>query len=93
MFPSRYEGFGAPLIEAMALGTPVICGDHPALREVAGRAAIVLPDDVDAWSGALDEARHRRAELIAAGRASGSRHYTLEASGAALLAAYHRTLT
>ena len=48
VFPSRYEGFGAPLIEAMALDTPVICGDHPALREVAGSAAIVLPDDVDA---------------------------------------------
>ena len=92
VFPSRYEGFGAPLIEAMALGTPVICGDHPALREVAGSAAIVLPDEVDAWSGALDEARRRRAELIAAGRERLT-HYTLEASGAALLAAYHRTLT
>jgi glycosyltransferase involved in cell wall biosynthesis len=92
VFPSRYEGFGAPLIEAMALGTPVICGDHPALREVAGSAAIVLPDDVDAWSGALDEVRRRRAQLIAAGRERLT-HYTLEASGAALLDAYHRTLT
>ena len=92
VFPSRFEGFGAPLIEAMALGTPVICGDHPALREVAGSAAIVLPDDLDAWSGALDAARGRRTELIAAGRARVT-HYTLEASGAALLDAYHRTLT
>ena len=92
VFPSRYEGFGAPLIEAMALDTPVVCGDHPALREVAGSAAIVLPDDVDAWSGALQDVERRRAELIAAGRERLT-HYTLAASGAALLDAYHRTLT
>ncbi len=92
VFPSRYEGFGAPLIEAMALGTPVVCGDHPALREVAGRAAIVLPDDVEAWSSALHDVERRRAELIAAGRERLT-HYTLAASGAALLDAYHRTLT
>ncbi len=91
VFPSRYEGFGAPLIEAMAVGTPVVCGDHPALREVAGTAAIVLPDDVDAWSGALDEVARRRAELVAAGRERAS-HYTLAASGRALVDAYHRTL-
>ncbi|HEX4980846.1 MAG TPA: glycosyltransferase family 1 protein [Ilumatobacteraceae bacterium] len=92
VFPSRYEGFGAPLIEAMALGTPVVCGDHPALREVAGSAAIVLPDDVDAWSGALEEVERRRAELVAAGRERVS-HYTLAISGGALADAYHRTLS
>ena len=92
VFPSRYEGFGAPLIEAMALGTPVVCGDHPALREVAGSAAIVLPDDVDAWSGALEEVERRRVELVAAGRERVS-HYTLAVSGGALADAYHRTLS
>ena len=91
VFPSRYEGFGAPLIEAMALGTPVVCGDHPALREVAGPAAIVLPDAVDAWSGALEEVDRRRAELVAAGRDRVA-HYTLAASGRALLDAYRRTV-
>jgi len=92
VFPSRYEGFGAPLIEAMALGTPVVCGDHPALREVAGSAAIVLPDDVDAWSGALEEVVRRRVELVATGRERVS-HYTLAVSGGALADAYHRTLS
>jgi alpha-1,3-rhamnosyl/mannosyltransferase len=92
VFPSRYEGFGAPLIEAMALGTPVVCGDHPALREVAGSAAIVLPDDVDAWSGALEEVGRRRAELIAAGHER-LELYTLAISGGALVDAYHRTLS
>ena len=36
VFPSEYEGFGAPAIEAMALGTPVICSDQSALVEVVG---------------------------------------------------------
>jgi alpha-1,3-rhamnosyl/mannosyltransferase len=92
VFPSRYEGFGAPLIEAMAIGTPVVCGDHPALREVAGDAAIVLPDDVDAWAGALDAVRARRAELVAAGHER-ARRFTLATSGAALAAAYRRTVS
>ncbi len=92
VFPSRYEGFGAPLIEAMALDTPIVCGDHPALREVAGSAAIVLPDDIDAWSGALDEVGRRRVELAAAGH-DRLTHYTLAASGRALVDAYHRTLS
>lgn len=54
--PSRHEGFGIPVLEAMAQSTPVICSDIPALREVAGSAArLVTPDDPDAWAGALDD--------------------------------------
>jgi alpha-1,3-rhamnosyl/mannosyltransferase len=92
VFPSTYEGFGAPLIEAMAFGTPVVCGDHPALREVAGSAAIVLPADADAWSAALDEVDRRRAELVAAGHERVTQ-YTLAASGVALVDAYHLSLS
>ena len=43
VFPSEYEGFGAPVVEAMALGTPVICSDQPALKEVVAEAGLVLP--------------------------------------------------
>jgi glycosyltransferase involved in cell wall biosynthesis len=70
--PSRAEGFGLPVAEAMAVGTPVVCSDAPALAEVAGDAAVVVPrgDAValaDAIRGLLgDEALRRR--LVTAGR-------------------------
>ena len=69
VFPSEYEGFGAPVLEAMALGTPVIASDRTALPEVVGDAGLCLPLDLDAWAGALDEMHARRSELVAAGLA------------------------
>jgi len=54
--PSRHEGFGLPLLEAMVQATPVVCSDIAALREVAGGAArLVGPDDIDAWAQALQD--------------------------------------
>lgn len=91
VFPSGYEGFGAPLIEAMALGTPVVCGDHPAVVEVVGDAAVVLADDVEAWADVPSIVRARRSELVRAGRRR-VESYRLERSGQALLEAYRRAV-
>ena len=52
--PSRYEGFGLPVLEALAAGRPVLASDIPAHREVAGgHATLIPPEDSDAWAAAL----------------------------------------
>ena len=57
VFPSLSEGFGLPLLEALAAGLPVIASDLPVLREVAASCAEYVPaDDVDAWVDALSRA-------------------------------------
>ncbi len=54
VFPSLYEGFGLPVLEAMACGTPVVCSNASSLPEVAGDAALLVdPKDTDALAGAL----------------------------------------
>jgi glycosyltransferase involved in cell wall biosynthesis len=57
VFPSRYEGFGLPALEAMAAGTPVLANDIPVLREVLGDCGrFVDADDRDALAAALEQA-------------------------------------
>src|SRR5207302_756725 len=76
-FPSLYEGFGLPVLEAMACGTPVIASDVASLPEVGGTAAVLVPpQDTDRLAHemqrVLDDARVRT-ELRAAGRIQASR--------------------
>ncbi|MEI7617236.1 MAG: glycosyltransferase family 1 protein [Actinomycetota bacterium] len=87
VFPSEYEGFGAPIIEAMAIGTPVICADRTCLPEVAGNAALVLPLELEAWAPALDTVRGKRAEMVEAGLLRAAQ-FTSAVSARALLVAY-----
>jgi glycosyltransferase involved in cell wall biosynthesis len=68
-YVSLYEGFGLPVLEAIACGTPVVAADIPALREVAGAAAIFVdPLDAVSIASGLREASRRRDELAPAGR-------------------------
>ena len=95
-FPSRHEGFGIPVLEAMAQDTAVVCADIPALREVAGDAArFVAPDDLDGWVDALrtlltDDAA--RAALVASGRDRVQR-YSWDRCAAATVAVYDEALS
>lgn len=90
VFPSEYEGFGAPLVEAMDLGVPVVASDHPAVVEVCGDAAtIVRSRSGEAWAAAVSDASSRRDQLISAGHVR-RKAFTLERSGVALGGAYRR---
>lgn len=92
LLPSEAEGFGLPVIEALACGATVVASDLPVLREVGGEAVVYRPvGDVAAWAEAVTElleqpgcAPARETRLRRASR------FTWAAHAAAIAAAYHR---
>jgi glycosyltransferase involved in cell wall biosynthesis len=96
VYPSRYEGFGLPVLEAMACGTPVIASRAASMPEVVGDAGVLLdPDDEPGWADAIanivnDEWQKGRMRKAGLARAS---EFTWARTASITLDVYRRVAT
>jgi glycosyltransferase involved in cell wall biosynthesis len=95
LFPSLFEGFGLPVLEAQSYGVPVMCANNSSLPEIAGDAALLVdPTDVEALADAmvrLSEDEALRQQLIAAGHENVKR-FSWEKAARETLAVFERVL-
>ncbi len=95
VFPSLWEGFGLPVLEAMACGTPVITSNRSALPEVAGDAALLVnPEDVREIAAAMEQVATQpqmRSHLQTAGLARAAQ-FSWQLTGAQTAAVLQRFL-
>ncbi len=93
VYPSRFEGFGMPVTEAMACGCPAVASSHPSLDEASGSAALRAdPDDPEAIARAIERALAERERLVAAGLEH-ARSFSWRAVGETFLRGYEDALS